>query len=92
MGIFQLKLPLFPGFTVFYFNNFNIEFREHREDFIYVEGNSRFFDLFIKEGHKIKPIEETMTIMHLENNYGNINVLEQMEVLKAASSQNILHS
>ena len=46
---------------------------------------------FIKEGHKIKPIEETMTIMHLENNYGKINTLDEIEILKAASSKHLLN-
>ena len=35
----------------------------------------------------MKTIEETMSIMNLENNYININPLEEIEILKATSSK-----
>ena len=34
---------------------------------------------FVKEDHKIKSIEDTMTIMQLEKNHEKINVLEEIE-------------
>ena len=40
----------------------------------------------INEGHEMKTIEETMSIIHLENNHRKINTLEEIEILKAASS------
>ena len=41
----------------------------------------------------MKTIEETtsMSIIHLENNYRKINALEQIEILKAASSKYLLN-
>ena len=35
----------------------------------------------------MKTIEETMSIIHLENNHRKINKLEDIEILKAASSK-----
>ena len=32
----------------------------------------------------MKTIEETMSIIHLENYHGKINTLEEIEILKAA--------
>ena len=34
----------------------------------------------------MKTIEETMSIIHLENNHRKINTLEEIVILKAASS------
>ena len=39
----------------------------------------------------MKLVEETMTIIHLKNNHRKINILEEIEMLKAASSQNLLN-
>ena len=39
----------------------------------------------------MKTIEETMSIIHLENNHRKINTLEEMEILKAASSKYLLN-
>jgi len=33
----------------------------------------------------VKKIEETMSIIHLENNHRKINTLEEIEIIKAAS-------
>ena len=33
----------------------------------------------------MKTIEETMSIIHLENNHRKINTLEEIEILKASS-------
>ena len=44
-----------------------------------------------KEGHEIKTIEETMSIIHLDHNHRIINTLEEIEIQKAASSENLLH-
>ena len=38
----------------------------------------------------MKTIEETMSIIHLENNHKKINTLEEIEILKAASSKYLL--
>ena len=35
-------------------------------------------------------IEETMSIIHLENNHRNISTLEEIEILEAASSKYLL--
>ena len=39
----------------------------------------------------MKTIEETMSIIHLENNHIKINTLEEIEILKAASSKHQLN-
>jgi hypothetical protein len=39
----------------------------------------------------MKTIEETMSIIHLENNHRKINTLEVIEILKAASSKYLLN-
>ena len=38
----------------------------------------------------MKTIEETMSIIHLENNHRKINTLEEIEILKAASSNDVI--
>ena len=40
---------------------------------------------------QMKTIEETMSIIHLENNNRKINTLEEIEILKAASSKHLLN-
>ena len=45
----------------------------------------------LNEGHKMKTIEETMFIIHQENSHRKINTLEEIEILKAASSKNLLN-
>ena len=42
-------------------------------------------------GHEMKTIEETMSIIHLENNHRKIITLEEIEILKAASSKYLLN-
>ena len=38
------------------------------------------------EGLEVKTIEETVSIINLENNHRKINTLEEIAILKAASS------
>jgi hypothetical protein len=38
-----------------------------------------------------KTIQETMFIIHLENNHSKINTLEEIEILKAASSTYVIN-
>jgi hypothetical protein len=40
----------------------------------------------------MKTIEETMSTIHLENNHIKINTLEEIEILKAASSGYLLNN
>ena len=62
----------------------------HRKDFRYAEGKSKFSEHVLNEGHEMKTIEETMSITILENNNRKIHTLEQIEILKAASSIHLL--
>jgi hypothetical protein len=71
--------------------NFNTVFKEHRKDFRYAEGKSKFSRNVLKVGHEMKTIEETWSIIHLENNHRKINTLEEIEILKAASSKYLLN-
>jgi hypothetical protein len=45
----------------------------------------------LKEGHGMKSINETTSIIHLENNHRNINILEEIEILTAASAKYLLN-
>ena len=45
----------------------------------------------LKEGHEMKTIEETISIIHLQNNHRKINTLKDIEILKAASSKHLLN-
>jgi hypothetical protein len=62
-----------------------------RKDFIYAEGKSKISDHFVKEGHEMRTIEETMSIINLENNHRKINMLEEIKILKAASSRYLVN-
>ena len=57
----------------------------------YAEGKSKFSEHVLNEGHEMKTIEETMSIIHLENNHRKRNTLEEIEILKAASSKHLLN-
>ena len=57
--------------------NFNTSFKEHRKDFRYAEGKSKFSEHVHNEGHEMKTIEETMSIIHLENSHRKINTPTQ---------------
>ena len=39
----------------------------------------------------MKNIDHTMTILHKESNHEKINKLEEIEIIKAAASQNIFN-
>ena len=52
---------------------------------------SKFSDHVLNKGHKIKTIEETISMIHIENNRRKINTLEETEILKAASSKYLLN-
>ena len=60
--------------------------------FIYGEGRSNFSTHVIEEGHEMNNIEDVMTILHKESNRAKINKLEEIEIIKAAASFNILNN
>ena len=45
----------------------------------------------LNEGHEMKTIQETMSIIHFEKNHRRINTLEEIEILKAASFKHLLN-
>ena len=57
----------------------------------YAEGKSTFSEHVLDEGREMKTIEETMSIIHLKNNHRKINTLENIGILKAASSKYLLN-
>ena len=61
------------------------------KDFRYAESKSKFSEHVLNKGHEIKTIEETISTIHLENNHRKINTLEEIEILKAASSKYLLN-
>ena len=66
-------------------------YKERRKDFRYAEGKSKFSEHVHNEGHEMKTMEETMSIIHLENNHRRINTLKEIKILKAASSKYLLN-
>ena len=54
-------------------------------------GKSKFSEHVLNEGREMKTIEETVSIIHLENNHRKINTLEEIAILKAASSKYLLN-
>ena len=73
------------------FREFNTRLKEHRKDFRYAEGKSKFSEHVLNEGHERKTIKETMSIIHLENNHRKINTLEEIEILKVATPKYLLN-
>ena len=67
--------------------NFNTRFKEHRKDFRCAECKLKFSKHVLKEGHEMKTIKETTSIIHLENSHRKINMLEEIKILEAASSK-----
>ena len=58
-------------------------------------GKSTFFEHVLNTGHEMRPMEETMTILHFEDDPRRINVLEELEIMKATTSDcmlNIIHN
>ena len=66
----------------------NTRFKEYRKYFRYAEGKYKFSE-HVLNGHEMKTIEETMSIIHLENNHRKINTLEEIEILKSAASKHL---
>ena len=46
-------------------------------------SKSTFSEHILNAGHKMRPMEETMTILHFENGPRRINALEELEIVKA---------
>ena len=91
-GVYRLTCTSCNGFYIGGANrSFNTGFKEHRKDLRYAEGGSKFSEHVLNEGHEMKTIEETMSIIHLENNHRKVNTLEDIEILKAASSKYLLN-
>ena len=67
--------------------DFNTRFKENRKKFRYAEGKPKFSKHVLKEGPEMKTIEETMTIIHLENIHREISTLRGIKILKAAFSK-----
>ena len=58
-------------------------------------GMSTFSERILNAGNKMRPIEETMTILHFENDPRRINALEELEIVKATTSDpmlNVVHN
>ena len=56
-----------------------------------IEGKLKFSEHVLNVGHEMKTIEETMSIIHQENNHRKINTLEEIKIQKGASSKNMLN-
>ena len=71
--------------------NVRTRFNEYRRDFSTSTGKSTFSEHVLNAGREIWPMEETMTILHFENDPRRINALEELEIMKATISDRILN-
>ena len=71
--------------------NFKIRFNEHRRHFAVSTRKSTFSEHILNVGHEMQPLEETMTILHFENDPRRINTLEELEIVKATTSDCMLN-
>ena len=62
-----------------------MRFNEHRKDFTTSTGH------ILNAAHEMRPIEETMTITHFENDPKRINNLEEIEIRKVIISDYMLN-
>jgi GIY-YIG catalytic domain. len=75
--------------------NFRTRFNEHRRNFATCTGESTFSEHILNMGHEMRPMEETMKILHFENDPRRINAPEELEIMKATTSYcmlNIVHN
>ena len=62
-GVYKLTCTKCNKFYIRRTNrNFNKRFKNHRKDFRYSKGKSKFSKHVPKEGHEMKTIKETMSI------------------------------
>ena len=78
---------VYYGHSFFYCFHFMSFLKDMFREFGFAICVSEISEHVLKDGHEIKTIEETMSIIHLENNHRKINTLEEIEILKTASSK-----
>ena len=66
-------------------------FNEHEKDFTTSTEKSTFSEHILNAGHEKRPMEETVTILNFENDTKKINYLEEMEIMKATTSDHMLN-
>ena len=66
-------------------------FNEHRRDFATSTGKSTYSEHVLNEGREMRPMEETMRILHFENDLRKINALKELEITKTTSSDRMLN-
>ena len=71
--------------------NFKTRFIGHRRDFATSTGKSTFSEHILNAGHKMRLMEEIMTILHFKNDPRRINALEELEIMKTTTSNRMLH-
>ena len=54
-------------------------YKERRKDFRYAEGKSKFSEHVHNEGHEMKTIQETMSIIHLEKTIEKLTHLKRLK-------------
>jgi len=70
--------------------NFKIRFNKHTKDFTTSTGKSTFSEHILIVGHEMRPMEETMTILHFEKTPRDSTLLKKMEIMKATTSDHML--
>ena len=50
-----------------------------------------FSEYIMNAEHEMRPMEETMTILHFEHNLKRINALGEIEIMKATTSDHVLN-
>ena len=87
MGRFQLELFIF----ITHFFTATQELKNIGKILDTQKTNPNSLNMSLRKDMEWKTIEQTMSIIHLENNHRKINTLEEIEILKAASSKHLLN-
>jgi len=88
-GIYQLEcLTCHRKYTGQAGQPFHIRYREHYNDFKYVNNRSTFAQRVIKEGHSFGPMNEIMNIIHHERKGKMLDTLEKFYIYRENKNEN----
>ena len=88
-GVYKINCKNCEKFYIGMTNrNFNIRYKEHIQDFLNNRGRSNYANHLLNQGHEHDVIENSMEILHVENNFNKNKILEEIEILKASRETN----
>ena len=78
-GVYKINCKNCKKFYIGMTNrNFNIRFKEHIQDFLNNRGRSNYASHLLNQGHEHDVIENSMEILHVENNFNKTKILEEI--------------